>query len=411
MERWKVKRQDTYAFMAADGEDNDAYGTDDGYDYGSEASYHGAFYVEDEQGDYETGTFAEEHLAYLTEHGMDIDDPESCDYAAEIIQAEEAYMARTKANRKGYGGFTAPPFEVSRAFSLDQKRMKLQNLKARTACRKCGAIGHWSGDIACPLSKGKGKGTPRPGTSSTSATSTSGAGTSSHHGGGAKGGKNTQKPRTVYFSIREDQPENAQAHLAYRTPDPHGRAPQQTSHHAVPPPSSLLAGAVLRGGDPTSTATSPTSGSWSVVPTEWAAVADDRRWLNNDVAEDEDMVMLIEALQTDAEPRPLQDLPRPPAAPLAQVEWNIATAAPAPRPTASGPQPDGPPQEVRPPVPEPGARRCGHQRTTAHGSNGYDRITRCRDCGEVLHRERRDATMEAPTASATPAAGCQHHRV
>ncbi|CAE7717314.1 TY4B-J, partial [Symbiodinium sp. CCMP2456] len=53
---------------------------------------------EDDDGFYEIGTFAEEHLACLAEGGLDLDDMEGCEYASELIQAhEEAYFAGTRA--------------------------------------------------------------------------------------------------------------------------------------------------------------------------------------------------------------------------------------------------------------------------------------------------------------------------
>ena len=50
---------------------------------------------------HEIGTHAEEHLAFLTESGMDMEDHEACDFASEVIQAEqEAYFARKGAQTK-----------------------------------------------------------------------------------------------------------------------------------------------------------------------------------------------------------------------------------------------------------------------------------------------------------------------
>ena len=119
-------------------------------------------YYGQEDGDpmepYEIGTFAEEHLAFLAENGLDLEDPEACEYAAEMVQSqEEAYFAGKQARTKGHAGFRGPQFELSGSFTLDEKKAKLQALKARTTCKRCGAIGHWSGDAICPLQKGKGK--------------------------------------------------------------------------------------------------------------------------------------------------------------------------------------------------------------------------------------------------------------
>eukprot|EP00439_Symbiodinium_sp_Y106_P072384 s1237_g13.t1 len=146
------------------------------------------------------GTYAEEHLAFLTEHGLDTEDPEACEFASEIIQAEQdAYYARKGASTKGHGGFqkgATPPFEISGQISLDDKRERLRALKARTTCKKCGAVGHWSGDFECPLSKGKGR---KGGGKSSSITTTSGAGTSQHRGGAGRGPKGRPSARGLLF--------------------------------------------------------------------------------------------------------------------------------------------------------------------------------------------------------------------
>ena len=125
-----------------------------------QAAYHGYMYDDEhEEHQVEPGDFSEENLALLCEQGLDMEDQEACDTAADIIQADaEAYWAKKGAQQKGQKGFKPPPFEISGSFSLDEKRAKLQQLKARTTCRQCGAVGHWSGDAQCPLSKGKDNG-------------------------------------------------------------------------------------------------------------------------------------------------------------------------------------------------------------------------------------------------------------
>ena len=140
-------------------------------------------------------------------------------HACPCPYAEQEGGRRTQL--KGHTGFQKPQFELSGSFSLDDKRAKLQALKARTTCRRCGAIGHWSGDANCPLQKRKGK-------------KSSGKGAYEHHehyqppckGEDTKG----QKTRMVYFSISETAPTGApQAHLALRR-DP----PPQPERQALP---------------------------------------------------------------------------------------------------------------------------------------------------------------------------------
>ena len=96
-------------------------------------------------------------------------------------------------------------------------------LKSRTTCRACGAKGHWSGDSACPKGSGKGKASASP-SSSTASTKGGGKGKNKDHHG--KGGY--QKPRTVYFAVRDEPPE-----------EPHAYTARRDDFTRVPPPSEL----------------------------------------------------------------------------------------------------------------------------------------------------------------------------
>ena len=227
-------------FQEYDHPDVEHYGDDSDYIDPNDdpMAYHG--YTYEDEGDalqYEAGDFAEEGLAMLCEQGLDTEDQESCETAADIIQADfEAYWTKKGASSKGQKGFRPPPFEISGSFTLDEKKAKLQQLKARTTCRKCGAVGHWSGDAQCPLSKGKGKshlsraGAP---TSTSSATSSKAPPRGNPHAGRQPA---KSKPRTVYFSIKEHP--NAgddAAFLAFRTPGSFNRAPPPECLRDPPP--------------------------------------------------------------------------------------------------------------------------------------------------------------------------------
>ena len=198
----------SYAFLAEPPLDEE-YG-----DYGDEADYdtapEGFGYMShgdpDETAyslDFDSGNFAEEHLAYLLDNGLDPEDTEAGHFAADVIQAEEeAFWSRKGASSKGHAPMKPPPFEISGTFSMDEKKAKLLQLKARTTCRKCGNVGHWSGDAQCPLNKGKGKTkNPRAGAPSSSLSSTGWAGRGHPPGRGtshAGRGSGKDKPRTVY---------------------------------------------------------------------------------------------------------------------------------------------------------------------------------------------------------------------
>ncbi|CAE7536321.1 RE2 [Symbiodinium microadriaticum] len=313
------------AFHAEGVDDESAYPEMNDEIYGDD----GPDYLNDETGrsDYENpvyfseaeiGTYAEEHLAYLSESGLDIEDQEACDFASELIQSEQdAYYARKGASHKGHGGFnkaSPPPFEISGSISLDDKRARLRALKARTTCKRCGAVGHWSGDYECPLSKGKGK--KGGGKTSTSTTSSSGAGTSQHPGAKGRHGK-PSRPRTVYFSISEAATNRPTAQLAYRRdPARPPAAPRASddwsvmpSMRAVPPPTSLL--------EASSSMTSPTRTTPEEIGDNWSVIVSptteetplEGMWLPMET-DDPEAQDLLEALTQDAlapEPRMLNE--------------------------------------------------------------------------------------------------------
>ena len=97
-----------------------------------------------------------EHVAWYIEEGLDFESEEACALAAEALQLEhEAYFVRSHAKGKGHGGFTGQRhFEVSGQLSMQEKKARLQQLKSRTDCRKCGQRGHWANDPQCPKSTG-----------------------------------------------------------------------------------------------------------------------------------------------------------------------------------------------------------------------------------------------------------------
>ena len=94
--------------------------------------------------------FMTEYMGWYVEEGLDLESEEACALAAEALQLEyEAYSVRSHAKGKGHGGFAGQRhFEVSGSLSLQEKRARLQQLKLKTECRKCGQKGHWSGDNA-----------------------------------------------------------------------------------------------------------------------------------------------------------------------------------------------------------------------------------------------------------------------
>ena len=76
------------------------------------------------------------------------------EYAAEVLQAEaEAYFLRSKAGQSGHHGFgggAARQFQVQGHLTMEERKARVQQLKSKTQCRRCGQTGHWANDPQCP---------------------------------------------------------------------------------------------------------------------------------------------------------------------------------------------------------------------------------------------------------------------
>lgn len=176
-----------------------------------------------------------EAFAALVENGMDEEDQESLDYAAEILQAEsEVYYARQSASKgqKGFAWGGSRNFQVQGQLSFEEKKARLQQVKNRTTCKRCGQYGHWQDDPICPKgSSRKGKGKKASSSSGMSSASTSGS-----KGKGGKPGKQ-EKPRNVYFTINEyESTGGANGNYGYMA---------VREGKEIPPPESLCHGVVL----------------------------------------------------------------------------------------------------------------------------------------------------------------------
>ena len=199
-------------------------------DDGNDAGYYAGYEAEVDYDLYEGEDPILNVFAAMVAEGLDENiDQESAEYAAEVLQAEsEAYFTRQQAQSRGHSGFGGK-YEVRGELSLEERKARVTALKARTACRRCGQKGHWSGDPTCPKGSSKGK---RPAVSSASSSLTStGKGGKTN----AKPGKGSFKPRTVYFAVTDqDPPKVKTGYMAYN-----GKYSQ------VPPPKSLASTSAL----------------------------------------------------------------------------------------------------------------------------------------------------------------------
>ena len=353
--------------------------------------------------------FMAEYMGWYMEEGLDMENDEACAMAAEVLQLEyEAYNVRSSAKGKGHGGFAGQRhFEVSGSLSLQEKRARLQQLKLKTECRRCGQKGHWSGDRECPKSSGKGK---RPGSTSTASTSAS-----SSKGKKGKGG--SPKTRVVYFAMHDDEgPSTGQTEDVCNMVMHSSSTPPRASTRASTGPSS-------------STPTASTEATQQMVQSLY-----DRGWTADQVLDlmlkvpEPPGTLAVEALPHEHQaPWPLPH-GHPPGVhlPVTVVDQVLSTLqemdveeeehGQARIPLLPGPS--SAPSSVdtnltaAPSTPE--QDLCPHTRITKKGTNGYYYMETCLDCNKVLKREKKTG---ASTVSPTPEgyikepAFCRHHRV
>ena len=362
----------------------ESYGNipDDGADgYHQEYALHSEYdYNEPDVSAYDTASeyvtadeFDEgEALAMMAASGLDMEDEESMEYAAEVIQAEqEAFFARHRAHQKGIKGVSkgfsgrhqsrqdgGRQFDVSGQLSFSERQQRVQYLKSKTQCRRCGQTGHWSGDASCPKGKGKKSGGGKGSTASSSSSA-------------SKGGKD--KARTVFFAVKDDVQENWHGYMAIR-------------HNAVPPPRSLQDGVIVSSSD---------GDEWSLVEAERRMrVVDEGQAMSVDEL---DTAMLLSAL-ADAdlsEAFPVGgNLALPDLSLGASVAFADVGSHEAPTQASSV-------QES-----------CSHENTTTKGSNAYYRMRRCLDCGKILEREKKDnPKMSSKPTPVSSSGNCEHNNV
>ena len=85
---------------------------------------------------------------------------------AEAIQLQQAaFVAFNRTKGKGKGKGKGQGKVVRSHLRIEQRRQKLSELKSRSKCFRCGAMGHWAGDPQCKFpggTKPKDSGPPKP---------------------------------------------------------------------------------------------------------------------------------------------------------------------------------------------------------------------------------------------------------
>ena len=398
-----------------------------------------------------------EWTAYFIDEGLDMQNEEACALAAEAIQLEhEAYFVRGQAKGKGHGGFSGSrQFEVSGSLSLQEKRARLQQLKSKTECRKCGQRGHWSGDPQCPKGTGKGDGKSKKSFSSSTTAS------SGKHGKKGSKGSGPPKTRVVYFAMH-DGPQDYEivnedvCLMAVTGGTGPGTGPSSSEAPSSRTPSMQSSAPA---GQPSPAPHGINAALHQMPPSIMASVQDSmatqelvqqlyqRGWTADQVLDftlhnPEDLcVMSPEGIQfagqaprqpdlmhpTVSHGQPVQQpppaqVPQPIALPLhvppvlvnqvlstlmdMEVEEENIPEEPAPGSTSSNVTSSAPatPQQ----------QACTHERVTKKGSNGYYLKETCLDCGLLLKNEKKmivgknaQPVEGAPGFTNTP---CNHNR-
>ena len=399
--------------------------------------------------------YAMESYAALVEEGLDVNNSEAVDYACEVIQLEaEAMFLHNKAQSQGHSGFggkSAANYWYQNkgkgkgSSGTPDRRRALEDLKKRTTCRRCGQSGHWSTDYSCPKHPGSKKGGKSSSSAMTGTTTTASTTT------GKKGKGN--KPRVVYFSVTEydeDQEEpydlEAQTYMAV------------TNYGSVPPPSSLADGTIV------TTPNEMSADQMLDMALQQARMMQQQQTLaiqqeahQHPVPDDADWEAHELALQDHGDAASVMSvsswtLPSMPglASPSMSMPSLVGMTIPSSMtglpsmPSQSGLAPpsmtspsgsaflDMPPlpgsqaarvQEMlreddpnslnrfmmKPPPQDPTLkqRSCPHANRTRAGSNAYQNVIKCKDCGFVLHLEKKTVGKAMETKEAGT---CTHSR-
>ena len=115
----------------------------DGFDEEEEVQEQEFDYLEDE----------EEAIALNAMLDLEEADDRQAGEAIQLRLAAFNAFGKAKGKGKGFGkkGFKGKgKGKVARSqMSIEQRRAKLRDLKAKSKCLRCGGMGHWAGDLGC----------------------------------------------------------------------------------------------------------------------------------------------------------------------------------------------------------------------------------------------------------------------
>ena len=336
--------------------------------------------------------------ANLVEYGLDEQNAEAIEYAAEIIQIEnESYYAHRRAHQAGYFGYGKG--KGKGRMSPEEKRARIEALKKRTTCRRCGQTGHWSTDAVCPKNRGKsfGKGPPT--------SPSSGSSSSQPQKGGKSPGKGAQKPRVVYFTVNEHEQWNGEG-------PPGGSASYMAMRGNGPGSGSDLSADELLDRAIAEHRVAQLSQGNAALP---AVPETDMDFEDDDFENVEPMpnpgAMMVQPFNVFGQVPPLParaspiEMPTPNSVAIRSV--TPTPTSPLPTPTSPMPTPSTPAIHQPDEFHSPAGSGCSHQRITRAGSNAYVSVEKCLDCGVTLNREKKEPRSSKETRSESE---CPHVR-
>ena len=316
---------------------------------------------------------------------------EDCDYESfpeatgEAIQLQcAAHVALGKAGKgKGSSGGKGKGFPVVRSrlqLSVEERKEKLRELKAKSRCLRCGQTGHWSGDPQCP--KGR-----------SSQSGSDGKGKSKGDSKGSKSGTKQAFMAVPVTSESEDDMEcvyidsgpsegSPKAYMAYRREGARAsRTARNAARDTMPP-----------GGDRVFTVGQHRGLSFEEVLHRYTAyviwgrslksagsrdLAAFLNWVQNYYIVNEES---MEVMRRDI---PLDEVPQMPGA---QAQQSVAVPAASSHVTAKS-KPPNPPLPVS-------CQTCTY--FSYVGTNAYVTVKTCRVCGKVF-KEKKTFEKKDPT--------------
>ena len=298
----------------------------------------------------------EEVVAWYASQSIDAqvcsgDDLELVQDAVEVEM--QAYYTKMQAESRGISAPASGNNYATTTMTSQERQAKVLAAKQRSRCRACGQIGHWARDPICPGRKGKGK-VKGYGKKGGKGKFYGKKGDGKDFGGKSSGKKGGEKPRVVYFSLRDQEPEQPAQFMALSGygagADPGGREDETQENEAE----------------------------------ITQAMESEVRRLMRLPPEQIDRMMQEELAFVHPTSKAA-----PPQMPESLTRGVYATMPPS---ASSSGGPGG----------------CSHEKVTRRGTNAYINMITCTDCGKVLLKEPKETTRSDTTMVTMSPGECPH---